>query len=328
MKTISNRPWIVALLLAVFLLGGCAEIQLISHATKRMGGATGDASTYKVGKPYKIAGVWYYPEEDWNYEETGIASWYGPNFHGRPTANGEVFDMNLVSAAHRTLPMPSYVMVTNLENGRSMEVRVNDRGPYAHGRIIDLSKRAAELLGFKDNGTAKVKLSIIREKSMEVARAAGRPGIQLAKNDSPIKVDKLPKAGVTQEQLSPLPGQEPVQPAVYNNSPNTYTQIASREPVSPAPVTKMPLAEPKVTVAAVQPTNIYIQAGAFSQYANANRVKAVLSGLGDVNITSITVNGQELFRVRVGPLASVEVADGKLEQIISSGYANARVIVD
>lgn len=287
-----------------------------------------DDSRYKVGNPYQIAGVWYYPTEDWDYVETGIASWYGPKFHGRDTANGEVFDMNLVSAAHRTLPMPSYVMVTNLDNGRTMEVRVNDRGPYAHGRIIDLSKRAAELLGFKKNGTARVKVELIREKSMRVARNAGRPGLQLAKNDSPIKVDKLPKASVSQERLAPPPGQATAQPAVHTAPANNYVQTASATGATSAPVTSTPLAEPAVTVAAVQPTNLYIQAGAFSQYANAYRVKAALAQIGEAKITSTIVNGTELFRVRIGPLQTVDLADAKLEKIISTGYANARVIVD
>jgi len=327
MSSFLSRRWIF-LLLTVFVLGGCAEVQFLSHATKRMGGAGTDDSRYKVGKPYKIAGVWYYPAEDWDYVETGVASWYGPNFHGRRTANGEIFDMNLVSAAHRTLPMPSYVMVTNLDNGRTMEVRVNDRGPYAHGRIIDLSKRAAELLGFKKRGTARVRVELIREKSMRVARNAGRPGLQLAKNDSPIKVDKLPKASVSQTQLAPPPGQATAQPAVHTTPTNNYAQTASAAGATPAPVTSTPLAEPAVTVAAVQPTNLYIQAGAFSQYANAYRVKAALAQIGEAKITSTMVNGTELFRVRIGPLQTIDLADAKLEKIISTGYANARVIVD
>lgn len=92
-----------------------------------------ETSTTKIGKPYKIGGNWYYPKEDPNYDQTGYASWYGPNFHGRPTANGERFDMNELSAAHKTLPMPSHVLVTNLDNGRSLRLRVNDRGPFAKG---------------------------------------------------------------------------------------------------------------------------------------------------------------------------------------------------
>src|SRR5690606_18692928 len=127
---------------------------------------------YKIGKPYRINGVWYYPGEDYGYSETGIASWYGPAFHGRPTANGEVFDMNALTAAHRTLPMPSMVRVTNLGNGRAVVLRVNDRGPFAHGRIIDVSRRAAQLLGFERQGTARVRVEILEAESRALAMAA------------------------------------------------------------------------------------------------------------------------------------------------------------
>jgi rare lipoprotein A len=112
---------------------------------------------YRVGKPYVVGGRTYVPEENINYSATGMASWYGDDFHGRYTANGEVFDMNSISAAHPTLPMPSYVRVTNIKNHKSIVVRVNDRGPYANDRIIDLSVRTAKLLGFYGHGLARVK---------------------------------------------------------------------------------------------------------------------------------------------------------------------------
>ena len=113
---------------------------------------------YQIGKPYKIRGQWYHPKEDPGLRQTGLASWYGPNFHGRLTANGEIYDQYSLSAAHPTMPLPSYAKVTNLANGREVVVRVNDRGPYAHGRVIDLSAKAAELLDFKTQGVTKVKV--------------------------------------------------------------------------------------------------------------------------------------------------------------------------
>ena len=116
---------------------------------------------YRVGKPYTIAGRVYVPEEDVNYRAEGMASWYGDDFHGRYTANGEVFDMNSISAAHPTLPMPSYVRVTNLRNQRSIVVRINDRGPYANDRIIDLSVQTAKLLGFYGHGLARVRVEYV-----------------------------------------------------------------------------------------------------------------------------------------------------------------------
>lgn len=111
---------------------------------------------FKLGSPYRVGGRIYVPRHDPSYDRNGIASWYGRDFHGRKTANGEVYDMDAMSAAHPTLPLPSYVRVTNLENNRSIVVRVNDRGPFKPGRIVDLSKRAAHQLGFLRQGTARV----------------------------------------------------------------------------------------------------------------------------------------------------------------------------
>lgn len=116
---------------------------------------------YVVGKKYKIAGKWYYPKTDPNYKKTGLASWYGPTFHGRKTANGEIFDRNALTAAHTTMPLPSYARVTNVENGRSMVVRVNDRGPFHGNRVIDLSERVATMLGTKSAGVGKVKVEYV-----------------------------------------------------------------------------------------------------------------------------------------------------------------------
>lgn len=123
--------------------------------------------TYRVGRPYMVAGRTYVPEEDVNYRAEGMASWYGDDFHGRQTANGEVFDMGSLTAAHPTLPMPSYARVTNLSNGKSLIVRVNDRGPYHGNRLIDVSNKAAELLEFKGNGVARVRVEYVGRAPLE-----------------------------------------------------------------------------------------------------------------------------------------------------------------
>ncbi len=122
---------------------------------------------YRVGSPYVVGGRMYVPEENPHYVAVGLASWYGPDFHGRMTANGEVFDLNGISAAHPTLPLPSYVRVTNLSNGHSLIVRVNDRGPYRGNRIIDVSMRAAHLLGFHNSGIAWVKVEYVGRAPIE-----------------------------------------------------------------------------------------------------------------------------------------------------------------
>ena len=174
--------WVVA---GCLLLTGCGGGQKASTDGYQVKDAqtAAPAGGYKVGKPYQINGVWYYPSEDYSYDETGIASWYGPDFHGKYTANGDVFDQNGVTAAHRTLPMPSIVRVTNLENGRSIEVKVNDRGPFAHGRILDLSKHAAELLGMDMQGTARVRVQIMADESRALALQLQGQGAALIGHD-------------------------------------------------------------------------------------------------------------------------------------------------
>jgi rare lipoprotein A len=117
--------------------------------------------SFKIGRPYELNGRTYVPAEDPNYRNEGIASWYGPDFHGKPTANGETFDMNGISGAHPTLPMPSYLRVTNIANGRSIIVRINDRGPYAKERVTDLSIGAAKALGYYDQGLARVRIEYV-----------------------------------------------------------------------------------------------------------------------------------------------------------------------
>jgi rare lipoprotein A len=130
--------------------------------TARKGGGV-----YKTGNPYVVGGRTYYPQDDPHYHAEGLASWYGDDFHGRYTANGEIFDIDGITAAHPTLPMPSYVRVTNLANGRSIIVRVNDRGPYVGNRIIDVSSRAAHLLGFYEKGTTHVQVEYVGRAPME-----------------------------------------------------------------------------------------------------------------------------------------------------------------
>ncbi|MBN9051783.1 MAG: septal ring lytic transglycosylase RlpA family protein [Rhizobiales bacterium] len=191
-RQIGRQDWVVqgvrvgAVLTAGLLLANCSQstgsrvdARLGVSASERVVGP-GEAvpkggGTYRVGKPYTVAGRVYVPEENPRYKAEGIASWYGDDFHGRKTANGEIFDMTSISAAHPTLPIPSYVRVTNLRNHRSLIVRVNDRGPYAHDRIIDLSTRAAKLLEFHGHGIAKVRVEYVGK-----APLAGSDDMKLA----------------------------------------------------------------------------------------------------------------------------------------------------
>lgn len=334
---------------AVVFLAGCAQTQFLLHSAKRINQATNDTGGegyYKIGNPYQIDGIWYYPAEDYEYDETGIASWYGAKFHGRTTANGEIYDMNALTAAHRTLPMPSYVRVTNLENGRSLVLNVNDRGPFAKGRIIDVSRRGAQLLGFQQQGTARVRVQILADRSRAVAaRMQNRE--ELARVGSPITIDKAPKASVSAETL-PAPGGAEAAPTTVSEAPipapssaapapqNTVVIASDAVQTGTIPNTTAPSETAALTVSPeaavqqqpVQPTSIFVQAGAFGLFDNANKVQARLQPIGNVYIDRVLIGGRDLFRVRIGPFADVSQADAMLNQVVVSGYPNARIVVE
>ena len=315
-----------SLFLVISFVISCAPTQLLIHTAKRVDKASEKkpktTGRYKVGNPYKIKGIWYYPKIDYNYDQTGIASWYGPGFHGKITANGETYDQNALTAAHRTLPMPSIVQVTNLENGRSIKVTVNDRGPYAFGRIIDMSRRGAQLLGFHQKGTARVRVKILADESRYLAHKLVN-GTKLARIGSPIKTDiNVAKPEVASENLAPPFGKRSIsvekkyKPRVIGNK--TLDITTNPSPGSNAEVFKKE----------ILPTNMYVQAGAFTRYGYANRAAARLEELGNVKITSARIQGKEFFRVRAGPINLLKDADAILERKIMSGFQNARIIVD
>lgn len=334
-----SRPIsIMFFLLASLTLAGCAEVQFISAASKTVGsdgdGALTDPASpdlgprYKIGSPYSIRGKWYYPKEDFSYVEEGIASWYGPNFHGKPTANGAVFDEFKISAAHRTLPMPSMVRVTNLENGRSLNVIVNDRGPFAHSRIIDLSRRGAQLLGFERKGTALVRVELLEQESRELYAAvtSGQrsytPSTVIARPEPPPP-QAAPTVSVSGQDLGAPEG------VVQSNGSaetdglgNVVDGSVARDPVrvdsSAGQVTVVPVAYPPA---------VFIQAGAFGVFGNAERAKARLSYLGPVVVEEVARSDVPLYRVRLGPLVDDNELERKLVAVIEAGFNDARIII-
>jgi rare lipoprotein A len=324
------KPCVLAMLALTLLLAGCA-----GHKAST-GGAAGQG-VYKVGKPYQIAGTWYYPAVDYDYSETGIASWYGPDFHGKDTANGEPYDMNELTAAHRTLPMPSMVRVTNLENGRQIALRVNDRGPFARNRIIDVSRRAAQLLGFEQQGTARVRVDIMAAESRQIALLAGAgtpappasaipttvasSGTAPAQPAAAAPALAAPTARLETEALPPPPGASAAAPAPVASKP--APQVLAQRP---------PAAEPepdgKVFIVPVRQTAMFIQAGAFTNIANASRLRAQLAALGPSRVVPAVIGNQQFYRVRLGPIASLAAADQMLDRVVSAGHPEARLIVD
>ncbi len=324
-------------ILAVLTLVACAETEFGANVAKQITKDNRSQGGYKVGNPYLIDGQEYYPQENFNYSEVGIASWYGPGFHANSTANGERYDQYELTAAHRTLQMPSLVRVTNLDNGRSVVLRVNDRGPYSKGRIIDVSSRAADLLGFKGKGTAKVRVETLPTESRRIAEdaRAGKDtrGYEIALNNNPRPAQ--PNQPVT---LYPSPTAVSVQIAGSEDT-MAATRVASVESVPLDPARLQPvqghiapdgrfMPSPVVTQQPVVATSIYVQAGAFSESGNAERLSQQLSSFGTTRVYPTNVGGKSFFRVRVGPFQNVADADATLGQILSKGMNNAMIVVD
>jgi rare lipoprotein A len=260
---------------------------------------TSDVAAFqKIGAPYQVGGTWYVPAHEPDYDETGVASWYGNEFQGKPTANGEIFDMNVVSGAHPTLPIPSLVEVTNLANGRSIIVRINDRGPFVGSRLIDMSARGAQLLGFREQGHTNVRVRYVGP------------------------ADAEPR--VTQDNLTPP------------------TQLAANMATKPLPANAVPPALPPVRAVALAATTLapttpiatlatsqqaFVQVGAFSQIANAQRLRDQAATLGPVQVVEATTSeGAPLYRVVLGPIANRAEALAKVEELNNNGIASARVM--
>ncbi|MCX8500113.1 MAG: septal ring lytic transglycosylase RlpA family protein [Alphaproteobacteria bacterium] len=232
-RTILGPTAIIGAILCLVLLAGCTTPRTSSGGSgSRIAGLDTSPGNgrYKIGNPYQIEGVWYRPSVDYEYDEEGVASWYGPGFHGKSTANGEVFDTNLLSAAHRTLPMPSFARVTNNGNGRWVIVRINDRGPYVNtkNRIIDLSRRAAQLLGFIDKGTAAVRVQIMGRESKKLADYMRRQKAFLEPNPGSNTDEGL--AALEREKLLGSPEARQVTAELYY----TIAVAAVLEQVSPS----------------------------------------------------------------------------------------------
>ena len=253
---------------------------------------------YKIGTPYQIENLWYYPQEDATYDSTGTASWYGPKFNGRRTANGEIFDMDLLTAAHPTLPMPVRARVTNLENGRSVVVRVNDRGPFAKDREIDMSRRAAEVLGFKEQGTARVRVQYLGRAPLfdsagRLIRGKEPDRFFVAKPITPVESKQVAAAPIDKVEVKTTEGKAVAKPVV--------------------PVT---FADKRYAV----------QVGVFSDLDNANVLKTNLQTISPVEIVEVELNGAVYYRVKMGGANIRADARTTVEKLIAAGHQDAVII--
>lgn len=319
----------------------CLTLMLLAALTacgSRHGGpAVAQRGYYKVGNPYKIDGITYVPMEEFRHTETGVASWYGPGFHGKYTANGEVYDQSDRTAAHRTLQMPCVLRVTNLDNGQSTIVRVNDRGPYARSRILDVSRAAAEELGMIGRGTARIRIDQLEAESLamkQIALNGGGPDEQRAALNQYIAGNRPPPV-VTAPQPPPPPAPAPPPPpptppaTVYPSPPPS----APSEPQSPPPFRQGPPTVASIASTAaggyVQPgSGFYVQTGAFSSMGNAEKQRGLITSYGSTEISPGSSGGREVYRVRLGPYSTQEAAGIVADRLKRSGYGDARVVAD
>lgn len=317
----------------MILLRACSLLLILACASacghRHSGGpsAAGGASrgAYKVGSPYTIDGATYSPREEFQRVETGVASWYGPGFHGKSTANGERYDQRDRTAAHRTLQLPSIVRVTNLDNGLSTVVRINDRGPYARNRVIDLSQAAAQELDMVRSGTARVRIDQLAAESQivkEVAQGGGGPAEQrdaLAQSAGgrrgvPATGPVVMAAATAPQQVQAgwsSPPSPPVQAApMGGGGPPTIATIAGGAGAAPAA------------------GGYYIQTGSFSTADNAERQRGAMRSYGMAEISQGSAGGRDVYRVRLGPYTTPDAAGIVADRLKRSGYGDARVVAD
>ncbi len=302
MKLINRLKFFLNIRLFVlfFTLTSCSEATFLVNSAKRVG-TWGDEPSYKIGKPYVINGKWYYPAVDYQYDEIGFASWYGPGFHGKTTANGEIFDQNKISAAHRTLPLPSIVRVTNLENGKVLtKVRINDRGPFAKNRIIDLSKKAAKELGFLKRGVTKVRVEILEEESRELALLSSN---DFQKQIEPATVKEITKKDITSSNEGDFEKDKKILKKNTSGS------------------------EPQNDNSILGNKELEIQVGAFTDHRNA---KSLIEKLSEFKayIKREFVESKYLYRVRIGPIENINQANQIQEKLYSLGYTTSHLVMN
>ncbi|MBR1778866.1 MAG: septal ring lytic transglycosylase RlpA family protein [Alphaproteobacteria bacterium] len=355
----------VLLLSTALALTGCSDNTQVfssSAAGTTKQSSVGSAGYYKVGNPYQVAGVWYYPKEDYSYKEIGVSSWYGQDFHNGITANGELYDMHALTAAHRTLPLPSIVRVTNLQNGRSLVLRVNDRGPFVNNRVIDVSMRAAQLLGFKEQGTTQVQVEILPEESKKLkeemlAMAEGTAGaMPVALNGAvyaqeevtapqnlgyPSNYPRLanPPPAANNPAVAPLVAASAgTKESPYNDwdddLPKAQAQKTAyeapaapqkQETPKPAPA-KASAPKPKAAeVSVIVAPGYYVQVGAFGNIDNAEKMRAKAARFGSAVIQPVTTAGKTLYRVRLGP-ENAKKALEIMDKVSNNGFSDARLV--
>lgn len=324
----------------LFILSGCATHEPVAKSNIK--------GICRSCKPYFVRGAWYYPQLHYDYEETGIASWYGPGFHGKQKACGEVFDQSGVSAAHRTLPLPAVVRVTNEKTGQEVDLVVDDRGPYTYaGRIIDLSVGAAKKVGVYSKGTAKVRVRALKGHSkalaMYLAQHGNKAGVVKGYTWEEIYrthiVGHYPEDDNTSThtpvtETAPSSSKKGVHEVIEQRSPDTISDLLPTNVDVPTPVkkvaAKIPVSStPGATNIAkgfqpkplVKATGHFIELASFTNAANAQKHLAEVNALAPASIKeTIAGGGQKFYVVRCGPYKNVNDAQSALSTLDVLGH--------
>jgi len=268
---------------------------------------------YKVGRPYHVAGRWYHPRENPNYDRVGTASWYGTAFHGRRTSNGEIYNMYALTAGHPTLPMPSYAYVTNLQNGRTVLVRINDRGPYAKDRLIDLSWQTAHALGYSNHGLARVRVRYAGRAPLNGDDSAERRYLSAQSWYGGSRAEQQTTASITTDPVSA----KKVRTVEYRQTPVP----------SPAPswsVTQYRRGELDSTKQAASiltkpAVDTYVRVGPFATREEAERLRYMLAGPDPTLIEATGSRDDPAYRVRLGPFDDADAASA-MTRIAAAGF--------
>ena len=263
---------------------------------------------YKVGSPYRVGGRWYVPSEDRSYDRTGVASWYGSAFHGRRTSNGEVYDMYALTAGHPTMALPSYAYVTNLQNGRTILVRVNDRGPYVNDRLIDLSWQSARTLGFDGRGLARVRVRYAGRAPLNGNDSAERQ--HLAAQDWNGGYTSVASAPAGYARAANISTGSINRARSWSGGGYGQAQESSRRGSLGAPPAGLG-----------GPPDTYVNIGPFATRAEAERMRFALSAFGQVEVGTDSAAAEPSFGVRVGPFSQRE-ADAAAARISAAGIVS------
>ena len=310
------------LLIIIFsFLSSCTSVELAANLGKKVlykkDKFKDTKAIYKIGNPYIVDGKRYFPKKNLNYDEKGIASWYGPKFHGKLTANGEIFNQYKLTAAHKTLPIPSAVKVTNLKNNKSLILRVNDRGPFVNDRIIDLSYQSAKELNLLQVGTGFVRVQLLRSESLLLEKLA--------------KKGQFPEINEITKKTTP-----PINQVNYSN---VSIQKIGETKLSNESLVKFKknkfdkhVDEVKNRVQALKINGktykIWIQIASFSNKKSANILKSKFNSIKNINVKKANFKGKAFYRVRVGPFKKIDETKKIYNFLIKSGMEGTKIFVE